>query len=54
MSRNAINNTIQNNVPIYCSLQYHGCNSIQQFITYEVLLHIGVPLKIVAMIILFL
>ncbi len=54
MSKNAVSNTVQNYVPIYNGLQYHGCNSVQQFVTYEVLLHIGIPLKIVTIIILFL
>jgi hypothetical protein len=53
-TKNFITNEVQNYVPFYNNLQYLGCSSAKQIVTYSVLTKLGVSVKIVALILLFL
>ena len=52
--KNAFSNEIQISTPVYKNLQYHGCNSITQVAVYSIGTKVGLSIKILSIILLFL
>jgi hypothetical protein len=51
---NYAQNVIQSKIPFLSIMQYQGCSSIVQFVAVETLAHLGISLKVIGIIILFL